>query len=178
MKYADIHRLSVEFNVGDKVLLKLTPQILKQIVSMNRHQGLIPKYDGPFEVMKPVGEVSYRLKHPKRLKIHSIFNVTFLKPYFKDAKDQDRNRSKRAPPLVPTQYDAEIENILDHRVLDTSKRNTMIEFLVHWKGKSAADAVWEKVKEFWEFDAHIKDYLKIITMRTSSLSCAGGLFHP
>ena len=57
-KYADQHRRSVEFNVGDKVLLKLTPQIWKQIVSKNTHRGLIPKYDGPFEVVKRVSEVA------------------------------------------------------------------------------------------------------------------------
>ena len=64
-KYADQHRRSVEFNVGDKVLLKLTPQIWKYIVSKNRHRVLIPKNDGPFEVVKRVDEVAYRLKLPK-----------------------------------------------------------------------------------------------------------------
>ena len=64
-----------------------------------------------------------------------------------------KNRSKRAPPLVPTQYHAEIEKILDHRVLGTSKKNTKTAFLAHWKGKSAADAVWEKAKDLWQFDA-------------------------
>ena len=63
-KYADQHRRSVEFNVSDKVLLKLTPQIWKQIVSKNRHRRLIPKYDCPFEVVKRVGKVAYRLKFP------------------------------------------------------------------------------------------------------------------
>ncbi|XP_069154704.1 uncharacterized protein [Solanum lycopersicum] len=147
-KYDDQHRCSVEFNVGDKVLMKLTPQIWKQIVSKTRHRFLIPKYDSPFEVVKRVGEVSYRLKLPERLKIYPTFHMSFLKPYFEDADDPDRNTSKRALPSVPTQYDTEIEKILDHRVLGTSKKNTKTEFLVHWKGKSAADAVWEKAKTY------------------------------
>ena len=71
-KYADQHCRSVEFNVGDKVLLKLTPQIWKQIVSKTGHRGLIPKYDGPFEVVKRVSEVAYRLKLPEKLKIHPV----------------------------------------------------------------------------------------------------------
>ncbi|XP_015084310.1 uncharacterized protein LOC107027747 [Solanum pennellii] len=149
-----------------------------QIVSKTRHRGLIHKYDGPFEVVKRVGEVAYRLKLPERLKIHPTFHVSFLKPYFGDEDDPDRNRSKRAPPSVPTQYDAEIEKILDHRVLGTSKKNTKTEFLVHWKGKSAADAVWEKAKDLWQFDAQSDDYLKTVSMRTSSSSGAGGLLDP
>ena len=156
-KYADQHRRLVELNVGDKVLLKLTPQIWKHIVCKTIYRGLIPKYEGPFKVVKRVGEVAYRLKLPERLKIHPTFHVSFLKPYFADEDDQDRNRSKRAPQSVPTQYDAEIEKILDHRVLGISKKNTKTEFFVQWKSKSAADAVWKKAKDVWKFDAQIDD---------------------
>src|SRR5262249_23072265 len=61
-KYADRNRRDLEFQIGDKVMLKLTPQIWKKISSKSAHRGLIPKYDGPFEVMKKVGNVAYRLK--------------------------------------------------------------------------------------------------------------------
>ena len=61
-KYADQHRRVLEFQIGDKVLLKLTPQILKKVSSKTRQRGLIPKFEGPFEVIKKVGEVAYMLK--------------------------------------------------------------------------------------------------------------------
>ncbi|KAH0693252.1 hypothetical protein KY285_020349 [Solanum tuberosum] len=66
--------------------------------------------------------------------------------------DPDRNRSKRAPPSIPTQFDAEIEKILDHRVVGT---------------------IWEKPKDLWQFDDQIEDYLKTVSMRTSSSSGVG-----
>ena len=78
-KYADRDRRPLEFQVGDRVLLKLTPQIWKKISSKTRQWGLIPKYNGPFEVIKRVGQVAYMLKLPERLKLHPIFHVSFLK---------------------------------------------------------------------------------------------------
>ena len=62
--------------------------------------------------------------------------------------------------------------------MGTSKKNRKTELLVHWKGKSAVDAVWEKAKDLWQFDAQIEDYLKIVSMRTSSSSGADGLLDP
>ena len=66
-KYADKGRRPLEFQVGDKVLLKLTPQIWRKFRSESVHKALIPKYDGPFEIVKRVGAVDYKLKFPKRL---------------------------------------------------------------------------------------------------------------
>ena len=83
-KYADRDRRPLEFQVGDKVLLKLTLQIWKKISNKIRQRGLIPKYDGPFEVIKQVRQVAYMLKLPERLKLHPTFHVSFLKPYYED----------------------------------------------------------------------------------------------
>lgn len=57
-KYVDLHRRAIEFNVEDKVLLKLTPKIWKKIVRKKRHKGLIPRYDDPLEVAEMIGEVA------------------------------------------------------------------------------------------------------------------------
>ena len=78
-KYADQHRRALEFQIGDKVLLKLTPQILKKFINKTRQRGLIPKFEGPFEVIKKAREVAYMLKLLERLKLHPTFHVSFLK---------------------------------------------------------------------------------------------------
>ena len=79
--------------------MKLTPQIWKKISSKTRQKGLIPKYDGPFEVIKRVGQVAYMLKLPERLKLHPTSNVSFLQPYQEDL-DAERLQTKRTSPLV------------------------------------------------------------------------------
>ena len=99
-KDADKRRRLLKFQVGDKVLLKLTPQIWRKFRSEVIHKSLISKYDGPFEIVKIVGAVAYKLKLPERLQIHPTIHVSFLKPYHGDAEDPTRNEARRVAPTV------------------------------------------------------------------------------
>ncbi|RVW78951.1 hypothetical protein CK203_052375 [Vitis vinifera] len=60
-------------------------------------EGSNSKYDGPFEMIKRVGQVAYKLKLPKRLKLHPTFHVSFLKPYHEDLDERGCRQSKRLP---------------------------------------------------------------------------------
>ena len=104
-KYADKGKRPLKFQVEDKVLLKLTPQIWRKFRSESVHRGLIPKYDGPFEIVKRVGAIAYKLKLLERLQIHPTIHVSFLKPYHGDEQDPARNEARRAPPTVMVQFD-------------------------------------------------------------------------
>ncbi|RVW58793.1 Transposon Tf2-2 polyprotein [Vitis vinifera] len=172
-KYADRDRRSLEFQVGDRVLLKLTPQIWKKISSKTRQRGLIPKYDGPFEVIKRIGQVAYMLKLPERLKLHPTFHVSFLKPYHEDL-DAERMQTKRAPPLVMKQFDRELEKILDHRTMGHSKKNRRTDFLVQWKGISEAEASWERDVTLWQFEKEVQAYWRSKSTRASTSAGGGG----
>ncbi|KAJ4722993.1 Retrotransposon protein, putative, Ty3-gypsy subclass [Melia azedarach] len=177
-KYADAGRRPLEFDVGDKVLLKLTPQIWKKISSKTVHRGLVPRYDGPFEVVKRVGRVAYRLKLPERLKVHPTFHVSFLKPFHEDLVDGGCHQAKRAPPVIRKQFDKEVEKILDHRTMGQSKKNRRTDYLVQWKDGSEADASWERDVTLWQFEREVKEYLDTLPTRTSGFSGGGGLLHP
>lgn len=161
------------------MLLKLTPQIWKKIKSKIVHRGLVPKYDGPFEVVKRVGNVAYRLKLPERLKVHPTFHVSYLKPFHKDLIDDGRQQGKRAPPVIRKQFDKNVERILDHRTMGQSKKNRRTDYLVQWKGGSQADASWERDVTLWQFEKQIGKYLEdLATTRASSSSVGGGLLPP
>ena len=121
------------------MLLKLTPQIWKKISSKARQRSLIPKYDGPFEVLQMVGQVAYKLKLLDWLKLHPTFHVSFLKLYHRDS-DKERVQEIRAPPVVMKQFDQQVEHILDHRTMGASRKNRRTDYLVKWKGKEISEA--------------------------------------
>ncbi|GJW60041.1 putative reverse transcriptase domain-containing protein [Tanacetum coccineum] len=58
--YADNRRKPLEFSVGDKVLLKVSPR--KVVVRFGKRSKLSPRYVGPFEIVEGVGPVSYQLR--------------------------------------------------------------------------------------------------------------------
>nr|GFB97795.1 putative reverse transcriptase domain-containing protein [Tanacetum cinerariifolium] len=63
--YADLKRKPMEFQVGDKVMLKVSPW--KGVVRFGKRGKLNPRYVGPFKVLERIGDVAYKLNLPKEL---------------------------------------------------------------------------------------------------------------
>ncbi|GJW62672.1 putative reverse transcriptase domain-containing protein [Tanacetum coccineum] len=75
--YADVRHKPLEFQVGDQVMLKVSPW--KRVIRFGKRGKLNPRYIGPFKVSK-VGTISYRLELPQqRSRVHSTFHVSNLK---------------------------------------------------------------------------------------------------
>ncbi|KAI3811090.1 hypothetical protein L1987_20806 [Smallanthus sonchifolius] len=75
--YADRRRRPIEFDVGDRVMLKVLPW--KGIIRFRKRGKLSPRFVGPFRIMARVGEVAYRLELPDELSgIHPTFHVSHL----------------------------------------------------------------------------------------------------
>ncbi|XP_074293485.1 uncharacterized protein LOC141620540 [Silene latifolia] len=73
--YADLKRSDMEFSVGDKVLLKVSP--MKGVMRFRKRGKLSQKYIGPYEVTDRVGEEAYRLALPPALaRVHNVFHVS------------------------------------------------------------------------------------------------------
>ncbi|GKE47172.1 hypothetical protein Tco_1478430, partial [Tanacetum coccineum] len=60
--YADRRRKPLDFQVGDKVMLKVSPW--KEVIRFDKRGKLNPRYIGPFRVLAKVGTVAYRLELP------------------------------------------------------------------------------------------------------------------
>ncbi|GKB94710.1 putative reverse transcriptase domain-containing protein [Tanacetum coccineum] len=81
--YADVRRKPLEFQVGDKVMLKVSPW--EGVIRFGKRGKLNPRYIGPFKVLAKVRTVAYRLELPQQLsKVYSTFHVFSLKKCLSD----------------------------------------------------------------------------------------------
>ncbi|GKC49027.1 putative reverse transcriptase domain-containing protein [Tanacetum coccineum] len=81
--YADRRSKSLEFEVGDMVLLKVS--LRKGVIRFGKRKKLGPHYIGPFKILARVGPVAYTLELPEELKgIHNTFYVSNLKKCLAD----------------------------------------------------------------------------------------------
>ena len=63
--YADNRIRPLEFEVGDRVFLKVSP--LRGVMQFGKKGKLSPRYIGPFEITQRVGKLAYRIALPPDL---------------------------------------------------------------------------------------------------------------
>ncbi|GKA97231.1 putative reverse transcriptase domain-containing protein [Tanacetum coccineum] len=71
--YADKRHRPLEFEVRDKVMLKVAPW--KGVMRFGKRGKLNPRYIGPFRIIERIGPVAYRLELPQELsRVHNVFH--------------------------------------------------------------------------------------------------------
>ncbi|KAL0421451.1 UNVERIFIED_CONTAM: hypothetical protein Slati_3168000 [Sesamum latifolium] len=155
-KYAYQNRRFIDFNAGDVVMVKVPDsRLLKS--SKGRDPQLMQKYFGPLPIIKRIGTMVYKIELSFWWKIHNVFHVSQLKKYSADKEDDACNQPSH-PQLELTKTKEKVaEAILNHRVINTAKRNHT-EYLVKWKGCSSEENTWERVTNLKAFLPLVEDY--------------------
>ena len=138
-KYADNRRKPLEFEVGDRVLLKVSPW--KGVIRFGRKGKLAPRYVGPFKILERVGRVAYRLELPEELNnVHPTFHVSNLKKCLAE--------ENLHVPLEDLQINEALHfvekpvEIMD-REAKKLRRSRIPIVKVRWEGKCGAEFTWE-----------------------------------
>jgi len=120
------------FSAGEKVWL-----LRRNVKTTRPSDKLDHRRLGPFPIIERLSDVTYRLRLPPTMKIHNVFHVSLLEKF-----KISNNPSRHTPPPPPVQLadtvEYEVEQILDSRVF----RNKL-QYLIRWKGFSAAHDTWE-----------------------------------
>ena len=75
--YDDLKRKDIEYEVGDKVFLKVSPW--RKILQFRKKRKLSPRFIGPYEILERIRPLAYRLDlSPELAKLHDVFHVLML----------------------------------------------------------------------------------------------------
>ena len=105
MIQANRKRVNKQYNVHDWVLVKLRPY-RQQSLANRLSNKLAWRYYGPYRVLAKVGSVAYALELPLDSKVHPVFHVSLLKPFYGDP-------TQVTPSLFPDVQDNTQQNLED-----------------------------------------------------------------
>ncbi|KAC9449874.1 hypothetical protein E3N88_45822 [Mikania micrantha] len=152
--YADNRRKPLEFQVGDRVMLKVSPW--KGVVRFGNQGKLSPRYIGPFEILDRIGPVAYRLKLPSQLSgVHDVFHVSNLKKCLSDETTvvpiEDIHVDER---LHFVEEPIEISDWEVHKL-----RRSQIKLVkVKWNSRRGPEFTWEREDQMRKKYPHLFPY--------------------
>nr|GEX28854.1 putative reverse transcriptase domain-containing protein [Tanacetum cinerariifolium] len=142
--YADLKRRLIEFEVGDKVMLKVSPW--RGVIHFGKRRKLSSRFIGPFKVIERIGPIAYKMELPDKLRgIHDTFHVSNLKMCFVN--------DDVVIPLDEVQLDDKFHfvekpvEIMDREV-KWLKQSRISIVKVRWNSRRRPEFTWER-KDFF-----------------------------
>nr|GEV40398.1 putative reverse transcriptase domain-containing protein [Tanacetum cinerariifolium]GEZ64287.1 putative reverse transcriptase domain-containing protein [Tanacetum cinerariifolium] len=142
--YVDLKRKPMEFEVGDRVMLKVSPW--KGVVRFGNRGKLNLRYVRPFKVLAKVGDVAYMLELSQELsRVHHTFHVSNLKKCYAD--------EPLVMPLEGIHVDDKLQFMEDlikimEREIKRLKQSQIPLVKVRWNSRRGPEFTWEREDSF------------------------------
>eukprot|EP00967_Tisochrysis_lutea_P126478 scaffold213940_cov19-Tisochrysis_lutea.AAC.1 len=120
--YYNQNRPEITYHPNQLVLLST------QNFSQGQGQKLMPKWMGPFSVIKMVGPVAVKLSLPEHMCCHNVFHVSQVKPY----RIHEGEEPVYSTPLLSYDTDGtpiwQLERIVQHRPVSARRNQVKFEY--------------------------------------------------
>ncbi|GKE55539.1 hypothetical protein Tco_1494724, partial [Tanacetum coccineum] len=138
--YANVRRKPLEFQVGYRVMLKVSPR--KGIIRFGKRGKLNPQYIGPFKILERIGPVAYKVELLEELSnVHNTFHVPNLKKYLSDESLVIPMKELRLDDKL--NFVEETVEIMDQEVKQLKQSRIPI-VKVKWDSKRGLEFTWER----------------------------------
>nr|GEW46567.1 putative polyprotein [Tanacetum cinerariifolium] len=142
--YADVRCKPMEFEVGDMVMLKVSPW--KGVIRFEKRGKLSPRYVGPFKIIERISPIAYKLELPDKLcGIYNTIHVSNLKKCMED--------ENLVIPLEEIQLNDKLHfikepvEIMDREVKQLKQSRIPI-VKVRWNSRRGPEYTWERENFF------------------------------
>nr|GEZ49574.1 putative reverse transcriptase domain-containing protein [Tanacetum cinerariifolium] len=149
--YIDLKCKPMEFQVGDRVMLKVSPW--KGVVCFGKRGKLNPRYVRPFNILEKVRSIDYKIELPQELSnVHNTFYVSNLKECHAD--------EPLAVPLDGLHFDDKLHfveepiEIVDQEVKQL-KRSCILIVKVRWNSRRGPEFTSESEDQFQKKYQHL-----------------------
>nr|GEV28148.1 putative reverse transcriptase domain-containing protein [Tanacetum cinerariifolium] len=141
--YANMRRKPLEFQTGDRVMLKISPR--KGIIRFGKRGKLYPQYIGQIKILNRTGPVAYKLELPEELNnVHNSFYVSNLKKCLSD--------ESLIIPMKELKLDDKLNFVEEpveiiEREIKQLRQSRIPIIKVRWNSKRGPEYTWEREDE-------------------------------
>ena len=142
------HSNAPAYAVGDQVWLSTDNLRLPRA-----SRKLSERWLSPYSITKLVRSNTVELRLPRSMRIHPVVNISRIKPYRKHLPGQPVTAPGPSNAMEDREEEYEVE-----RIVDSHYKGRRLEYLVHWKGWSETDRMWEPMSNLGNAADAVRDF--------------------